>query len=175
MKTIYLIRHAKSDWSDGTLNDFERGLRKSGKKDLKTISSYFALQKIKPDLVLSSSALRAQTTADKLTKKIGYKGPIHYMEELYLTRPEKILDTLALQDDVYKNIFLVGHNPELTELANIFVEDNIFKLPTLSILAIYFEIDEWSKIREKKGNIDFFIQPKQFKYYVPKQIRTTLG
>jgi phosphohistidine phosphatase len=175
MKTLYLIRHAKSDWSDGSLSDFERGLKKRGHKDLDTISSYMSLQQLKPDLIISSLALRAQTTADQLGKKIGYEGRIHYMEELYNSRPETIMNVLTLQDDSYETIFVVGHNPELTEFANFLVEDNFSKLPTLGVLAINLHIESWSEISEKCGEIDFFIQPKQFKYYMPKQIRTTLA
>jgi len=175
IKTLYLIRHAKSDWSDGSLSDFERGLKKRGHKDLDTISSYMSLQKLKPDLMISSLALRAQTTADQLGKKIGYEGRIHYMEELYNSRPETLMNVLTLQDDSYETIFLVGHNPELTEFANFLIKDNFPKLPTLGVLAIHLDIDTWSDIKEECGEIDFFIQPKQFKYYMPKQIRTTLA
>jgi len=174
MKTLYLIRHAKSDWSDGSLSDFERGLKKRGHKDLTTISSYLSLQQLQPDLMLSSLALRAQITADELKKKIDYQGQIHYMEELYNSRPETLMNVLTLQDDSYETIFLVGHNPELTEFANFLVKDNFPKLPTLGVLAIHLDIDAWSEIKEECGEIDFFIQPKQFKYYMPKQIRTTL-
>jgi phosphohistidine phosphatase len=156
------------------LSDFERGLKKRGHRDLNTISSYMSVQKLKPDLMISSLALRAQTTADQLGKKIGYEGRIHYMEELYNSRPETIMNVLTLQDDSYETIFVVGHNPELTEFANFMIEDNFPKLPTLGVLALNLDIDSWSDISEKCGEIDFFIQPKQFKYYMPKQIRTTL-
>jgi len=169
-----LIRHAESDWSDGSLSDFERGLKKRGHKDLDTISSYMSLQQLKPDLILSSMALRAQTTADILAEKIEYKGKIHYMQELYNSRPETLMNVLTLQDDSYNNIFLIGHNPEITEFANFLIEENFAKMPTLGVLAINLEIDAWSDIREKCGSVEFFIQPKQFQYYMPKQIRTTL-
>jgi len=174
IKTLYLIRHAKSDWSDGSLSDFERGLKKRGYRDLDTISSYMSLQQLQPDLILSSLALRAQTTADQLARKIGYEGKVHYMEELYSSRPETLMNVLTLQDDSYETIFLIGHNPELTEFANFLIEDNFAKFPTLGVLSILLDIDSWSDIAEKCGKVDFFIQPKQFKYYMPKQIRTTL-
>jgi len=134
-----------------------------------------SLQQLKPDLILSSLALRAQITADQLGKKIDYDGKIHYMEELYTSRPDTIMNILTLQDDIYETIFVVGHNPELTEFANFLIEDNFSKLPTLGVLAINLDIDTWSEISENSGEIDFFIQPKQFKYYMPKQIRTTLA
>ena len=170
-KTLYLVRHAKSDWSDGTLQDFERGVKKRGYKDLKMMGSYLLLRRIVPDAILSSHALRAQITADKLAKKIDYAGTIHYMEDLYQSSYTKLLNTILLQDDTLQSIFLVGHNPELTELANYLVKDNIMKIPTLGILAITFKTASWEEITEQTGKVDFFIHPKQFKYYVPKQIQ----
>lgn len=133
------------------------------------------LQQLKPDLVLSSLALRAQITADQLAKKIGYDNRIHYMKELYNSHPDNLMNILTLQDDDYKTIFLIGHNPELTEFANFLITENFSKMPTLGVLAINLNIDSWSDITQKCGEIDFFIQPKQFKYYMPKQIRTTLA
>ena len=134
-----------------------------------------ALQKLKPDLILTSFSFRAQITADELAKNIGYTGRIQYMEELYNSRPKTLMNVLTLQDDGYDTIFLIGHNPELTEFANFLVEDNFAKFPTLGVLAVKLDIEAWGDIYEKCGEIDFFIQPKQFKYYVPKQIRTTLA
>ncbi len=137
------------------------------------MSSYISLHNVKPDIILSSSALRAQMTADQLAEKIEYKGRIHYMEELYMTRPKTLLNIMTLQDNQYDKLFLVGHNPEVTEFANLLIEEHFTKLPTLAILAITLDIDNWEDIEENRGEIDFFIHPKQFKYYLPKQIRTT--
>ncbi|WP_456432295.1 SixA phosphatase family protein [Nitratifractor sp.] len=174
IKTLYLIRHAKSDWSDGKIDDFERGLRKKGYKDIQTMGSYLALHGVIPDLIISSSALRAQLTADELAKRIDYPGKVHYMEELYLSRPERILNILALQDDQHESIFVVGHNPELTILANKLVDNQLGKMPTLGIVKIDFDIESWSQIEEGKGELDFYIYPNQFRYYMPKQIRAVL-
>jgi len=135
------------------------------------ISSYVALRQIKPDLILSSLALRAQITADTLAKRVDYKGRIHYMEELYMVRPEKITNILSLQDNQHESIFLVGHNPELTEYANSLIDANLSKLPTLGIIGIKLDIDNWSEIDGERGEIELFVYPKQFRYYMPQQIR----
>lgn len=175
IKRLYLIRHAKSDWADGELRDFERGLSGKGKKQIETMGSYLALRKIRPDIILSSAALRAQLTADGLGEKIGYRGTYRYMDELYLTSPELILNVLSLQEADCESVFLVGHNPSLSELANMLQGENFTKFPTLGILAIDLPIETWNEITEcRHGTIDFFIFPKQFKYYMPKQIRATL-
>lgn len=133
-----------------------------------------SLQNIKPDLVISSLAMRAQTTALMLSEKIDYKGKIHYMKELYQSSQELYINVLSLQNDDDNLIFLVGHNPEITEFANFLLPDNFYKFPTLGVLAIELDIEKWEDIAADTGSIEFFIQPKQFKYYMPKQIRTNL-
>ncbi len=176
IKTLYLIRHAKSSWKDGRKWDFMRGLNKRGLHDLETMSSYMGLRKIKPDIILSSCALRAQLTADTLAEKIQYSDRIHYMGELYLTRVEMALNVLSTQEDEHESIFFIGHNPVLTELVNMFINDDFTKFPTLGIFALKLDIDSWKEIvKVRNAEIDFFIFPKQFKYYIPKQIRATLA
>ena len=90
-----------------------------------------------------------------------------------MTRPERLINILSLQDNENDSIFLVGHNPELTELGNLLTKDSFKKLPTLGIVAIKIDTEQWEGLKEKSGEIDFFIHPKQFKYYMPNQIRTT--
>jgi len=176
IKKLYLIRHAKSSWEHGDLKDYERGLSKRGLKDLEMIGSYLSLKKIRPDLILSSAALRAQLTADILGEKIGYEGEYRYLEELYLTRPEMVLNVLSLQEPEVESLFLVGHNPALSELANILQPENFTKFPTLGVLALDLAIESWEEILEGcHGRIDYFIFPKQFRYYLPGQIRATLS
>ena len=138
------------------------------------MSSYMSLKQIQPDLILSSLALRAQLTADKIAKKIDYEGRIHYMHELYMVRPETLINVLTLQENQHDKIFLIGHNPELTELANALIKDSISKLPTLGIIAINLEIDNWSDIEEGQGEVDFFVYPKQFRYYMPRAMKKSI-
>ena len=175
IKKLFLIRHAKSSWKDGSLKDFERGLSKRGHKDIEMIGSYLRLKRVRPDLILSSAALRAQLTADLLGEKIGYEGSYRYLDELYLTPPEMLLNVLSLQEPEVESLFLIGHNPALSELANILQPENFTKFPTLGVLALDLEIDSWEEIQEGcPGRIDYFIHPKQFRYYLPGQIRATL-
>jgi len=174
MKTLYLIKHAKSSWDIPNTSDFERNISKKGKKDINTIGSYLSLVGIKPKLILSSCALRAQQTADLLAEKISYKGQKYYLEELYLTSLDSIKEIIYIQEDDIDSMFIIGHNPQLQELANSLIDEHISKFPALGVIAINFNIDSWMEIENKIGQIDFFIFPKQFKYYVPKQIRTNL-
>ena len=174
MKTIYFIRHAKAGWSIPNTSDFERAVSKKGKKDINTMGSYLALRGVKPDLILSSCALRAQQTTDLLAEKIAFKGEKHYLQELYMTSVEVIKEIISMQEDSINTMFIIGHNPYLHELANSLTREHISKFPSLGIIAINFKIDSWNTITGVKGDIDFFIFPKQFKYYMPKQIRGLL-
>ena len=79
-----------------------------------------------------------------------------------------------MQEKQFNTIFVVGHNPQITDFANLITQEHISKIPTLGVVAIEFDIEEWSEIETSQGKINFFISPKQFKYYVPKQIRTIL-
>ena len=123
---------------------------------------------------MSSCSLRTQETADGLGNKLEFKGPRQYLQELYLTRPEILKDTLIMQDNQYNNILVVGHNPQITDLVRMLTREHISKVPTLGVVAINFDIEQWSDISETKGEIDFFISPNQFKYYMPKAIRNIL-
>ncbi len=138
------------------------------------MGSYLKLRCILPDLVLASCSLRTQETADGLADKLAFEGTRQYLQELYLTSPETLKETLMLEENHYESILVVGHNPQVTELANMLTEEHISKVPTLGIVAINFDIDEWSELEEAEGEIDFFIFPKQFTYYMPKQIRAEL-
>jgi phosphohistidine phosphatase len=174
MKKIYFIRHAKAENFSEGISDFERGLRKKGIKDIETIGSYLALQEISFDLLLSSYALRAQQTAVSLAERLSFCGEQHFLEELYFSSFEEVLNIITVQDDCYESIAIVGHNPQLNELTNRLSGEFIQKIPAMGVVALEFDIQEWSEIQECKGRVDFFIYPKQFKYYMPKQIRSTL-
>lgn len=170
-----MIRHAKSSWKDIDASDFERGLTKKGKKNIDTIGSYLKLRGVKPDTVLASCARRTQETADLLSKKLEFEGRTNYMQELYYTDTETLKQILMLQESEFDNIFVVGHNPQITDMANMLIDEHISKIPTTGVVAIKFDIERWSEIAQKKGKMDFFIYPKQFQYYIPNQIRAILG
>jgi len=169
-----LIHHAKSDWEEPGASDFERGLTAQGYSDINTVGSYLLLRGIVPDLILSSSALRAQETADKLAAKVGFEGPLLYLSELYYTPPETMLETVMLQDEEIDTIFIIGHNPQITGLANMLTEEHVSKIPTMGVVAMTFDINSWQALEDQNGEIEFFIFPKQFKYYLPNQIRAVL-
>ena len=162
MKNLYLIRHAKSDWSDASESDFERGLNKRGQKAILTMADALKEKKVMPDLILSSSAKRARLTASGLAKEIGYKGKIKYIDGLYMAEPLDVISIIQEIKDKYDDVFIIGHNPETTELTDLMLDDFIDNVPTLGIVALELPIKHWKKFKPEKVKLNFFIYPKMY-------------
>ena len=163
MKNLYLIRHAKSDWSDMSKSDFERGLNKRGEKAIFTMADALLENGVMPDLIVSSSAKRAKLTARGLANEIRYSGKIKYLDELYMAEPLEIVTIIKKIKDKYDNVFIVGHNPETTELTDLMLDEYIDNVPTLGIVAFELPIQQWQKFKPEKARFDFFIYPKMYK------------
>src|SRR5690242_21738198 len=118
MKTLFLIRHAKSSWDDTALPDKDRPLNDRGKRDAPKMGKRLAKRDVKPDLILSSPAKRALTTAKIIAKKLEYKfTDIVVNDRLYAGAAHDLLNVIHRLGDRPKRVILFGHNPELTELA----------------------------------------------------------
>ncbi len=162
MKNVYLIRHAKSDWSDESQSDFERGLNKRGQKAILTMANALKERRVIPDLILSSSAKRAKLTAKGLAKEIEYSGKITYIDALYMAEPIDVISIIQEIKDKYDNVFIVGHNPETTELTDQMLDDYIENVPTLGIVALELPIKHWKEFKPEKVKLNFFIYPKMY-------------
>ncbi len=162
MKKLYLIRHAKSDWSEEDRSDFERSLNKRGKKDLPFMAQRLKKFGIKPDLILSSPAKRAKKTVKVLAETIGYPcDKISYEESLYdssYTAYRYLLDSL---DEKFNSVFIVAHNPTLTEVGERLSGAILTNIPTCSIVCIEFDVKSFKDIEEESGKIIFFDYPKK--------------
>ena len=116
MKTIYLVRHAKSSWKYPNLDDFERPLNKRGRKNAPFMGSILKKLKVAPDLILSSPANRASMTARIIANKISYPlEKICFSESIYQFSANALIDAIKHLDDVVNKAMLVGHNPALTD------------------------------------------------------------
>ncbi len=162
MKTLYLIRHAKSDWSDPALNDFDRGLNKRGKRSIPLMAKALKEKGVMPDLILASAAKRAKKTAKGLARELGYSEEIRFDESLYFTEPETMMEKIRNVDHSCETLFLIGHNPEITELSNILTETYIDNIPTLGIVSIALAIEKWKEVEKGKGKMQAFIFPRMF-------------
>ncbi|OIQ87894.1 2,3-bisphosphoglycerate-dependent phosphoglycerate mutase [mine drainage metagenome] len=146
MKTLLLIRHGKSSWDDAALPDKDRPLDVRGKRDAARMGKRLAKRDVKPDLIVSSPAKRALTTAEIIAEELGYKlGDIVVDDRLYAVAADELLNVIRKLGDKKERVMLFGHNPELTELAHAFSSE-ITHLPTCAVAEFTFKAKTWSDI-----------------------------
>ena len=144
MKTLTIVRHAKSSWKDSGLSDRERPLNKRGKRDAPIMAQRIAAAGIRPSQIISSPAVRAWTTAKVFAKELGYPAEFLQREDgLYLASLDNLLDVVATQDNGFHNLMLFGHNPGLTDLVNYLVPGLTNNLPTAGVVSVNLECDDW--------------------------------
>ena len=162
MKYLYLIRHAKSSWSDPSLSDFDRPLNKRGKRDLPVMGQRMATYEPKPELIISSPAKRARRTARGIGTALGFsKREIVLDEELYTFSPEGFFRVLQRTPDVIQVLALVGHNHGLTECAEMLSGESLVNVPTCGIVLITFDQPSWQKVVSGGGSLVLFDYPKR--------------
>jgi len=162
MKTLYLIRHAKSSWKYPDLDDFERPLNKRGREGLMLMGEFLKKIKVAPDLVISSPATRAAMTARIIADTINYPlEKILYSETIYLFGEDVLLHVIKDINDDVKKAMLIGHNPALTDLGNYISEQRISNIPTCGIFCVELNISSWAKIGEHGGKSKFFEFPER--------------
>lgn len=164
MKTLFVVRHAKSSWEDPTLTDHERPLIQKGIK--KTIKiARFLKQNIKcPDLLLSSSAVRAYETAEIIARELNFSiDKIAKTNTLYHADSEDVFAELFGISNAIDSLMIFGHNPGLTYFVNHFINPTIENLPTSGVVNIKFITDKWEEISDAKFHVNFVMFPKMLK------------
>ena len=162
MKTLYLVRHAKSSWKYPNLDDFERPLNKRGRKNAPFMGTILKKLKVAPDLILSSPANRASMTARIIADKIGYPlETIRYSENIYEFSANALIDVIEHLEEAVNKAMLVGHNPALTDLANYIGDQPIRNIPTSGVFCADLDIPSWAKISDHCGKSKFFEFPKK--------------
>jgi phosphohistidine phosphatase len=150
MKTLFLIRHAKSSWHNTALPDKDRPLDDRGKRDAPKMGKRLAKRDVKPDLILSSPAMRALTTAKIIAKKLDYKlEDILVDDRLYASEADDLLNVIYKLSDKLERVMLFGHNPELTELAHR-LSSEITQMPTCAVAEFTFATRSWSNVGKAK-------------------------
>ena len=161
MKELIIVRHAKSSWKDAGLDDRERPLNKRGERDAPEMGARLARRKDRPDLIVSSPAVRALETARIFARKLGYpRKDIVVEERLYGAGIAEVLDVIRNADESVATLMLFGHNPGLTELANHLGPRPIPNLPTCGVLHLRFETDAWPVVGYARGDEVLFDFPK---------------
>lgn len=164
MKTLCIVRHAKSDWSQPGQKDIDRTLLPKGIKKTLRILVYLNRKGVNPDLIISSHAVRARETARILADGLGYPvNNIQVDNTIYASDEEKVLDVIYGVDDKINTLIIVGHNPEFTHLSNMFLDTPVEMLPTSAVVSINFDTDHWNEIGSVPRSTNFFIYPKALK------------
>jgi phosphohistidine phosphatase len=163
MKTLHLMRHAKSAWDDPALSDRERGLNKRGRRDAPRMGAALAAR-MAPLPAVVSPAVRAQLTLEGLCAGWAALGALRHQtdEALYTFAAADLLAWLRARDDAAQALFIIAHNPALTELANGLCRgEGIANLPTAGYLELSLDIDSWGETGRGCGRIVCSLFPRQ--------------
>ena len=162
MKTLTIVRHAKSSWDDPSLRDHERPLNKRGHRDAPEMGRRIAEHGIRPSVIVSSPAVRAWSTARAVAKATSY--PYEFLEKeplLYHASVDRILDVIVAQDNNFNNLLIVGHNPGFTEFANFLVPGLTHNLPTAGVVSVDIDQDDWSLYERPVARLMLHDWPKK--------------
>ena len=161
MKTLLVLRHAKSSWNEPALDDHERPLNKRGRRDAPRIGELVREYGLIPDLVISSDAVRARLTAEAVAEAARYAGEILLDPHLYMACPADILSLLPTVRENLKTVMIVGHNPGLESLVEQLTGERQ-DLPTAALAHIDLPIDQWRDLtRSTRGTLVGLWRPKQ--------------
>lgn len=166
MKTLTLLRHAKSGWDDPVSRDFDRPLNLRGRKAAQTIGREMRAQGLRFDQVIASPATRVVETLGEVAAGYGKSLDQSYDQRLYLASTDVLLDVIGGTDEAVESLLLVGHNPGLEKLALLLTEESDLrreveiKYPTATIAEIQLPVQTWKEVSERTGKLTRFIRPR---------------
>jgi phosphohistidine phosphatase len=164
MKSLIVVRHAKSSWKDISLPDRRRPLNKRGKRDAPEMGERLARRALQVDRIISSPATRALKTARLMAEKLAHpKKQIITDDRIYPGDSEELLAVIHDFDDKLRKVMLFGHNPGLTELVNRLGAKGIENVPTCGVVEMRFDVDRWEEIGRTKATAFTFDYPKKIR------------
>ena len=160
-KALILVRHAKSSWTDTSLADLDRPLNSRGQRDAPRMGLHLARRGVRPQLMVSSPALRALTTAQIIAAEIGLRpADITVDERVYTSDAAALTGVIQGLDDRFDRVMIVGHNPTLTDLVNRLAGATIQNIPTCGVVALRVAVDRWSALPGARIELLWFDVPK---------------
>src|SRR4030042_1914486 len=160
MKTLFLLRHAKSSWDQPEVHDHDRPLNKRGKKEAPMVGRYLKENDLVPDLILSSTARRAHDTALAAAEESGFPGKIDLYQDLYMSDTNCYLDILRCLPDEANRVLVVGHNPDLEGLLTL-LTDVTHHMTTAMLAQVHLPISSWQELNEATdGRLQNFWSPR---------------
>ena len=164
MRSLTIVRHAKSSWKHHGLSDRERPLNKRGERDAPIMAKRVAEAGIRPSQIISSPAVRAWTTAKIFARELGYPAEFLQREDgLYLASLDNLLDVVATQDAGFNHLMLFGHNPGLTDFVNYLVAGLTSNLPTSGVVSVNLECDSWMLYDRPQTELAVHDYPKKLR------------
>lgn len=161
MKSVILVRHAKSSWDDAGVSDFDRPLNGRGKEDAPKMAKRLIDRNVTIDAFISSPAKRARKTAAIFIKEYeADKEDIILVPDLYLPAAEAFYAAIANAPSKAKTIAVFSHNPGITDFANELTDVRVDDMPTCSIFAVKADIKEWKQFKDAEKQYWFFDFPK---------------
>lgn len=161
MKTIYFIRHAKSDSNTG-VSDFDRPLNLRGYNDAHNMSLLIKEQGVFPNLIITSPAIRAMTTALIFGNNLDFNfSKIQLNKKLYASTDKEYIDCIKKTDNNINTVFLFGHNPSISDCVNNFTTAFTGELSTCAIVGLQFKVEAWENISSKNVSFNYYHYPKK--------------
>ena len=161
MKTLIVVRHAKSSWSESGISDFDRPLNERGKRDAPEMADRLQKELKKIDLFISSPAKRAKKTAQLFAEKFRYdEGKIVFFPELYLAGPRDFVAAITQTSPEVNSVIIFSHNPGITEFVNTLTDTRIDDMPTCAVFIATVNSDKWSDFEKADKEFQLFDYPK---------------
>lgn len=160
MKTLLLLRHAKSSWDDAAARDFDRPLNKRGTKAAPLIGRYMRKRRVKPDEVISSPAVRARQTAELVVEAAGIGAEIRYDERIYEASTDDLMSVVAEIEDEVETVLLIGHNLAIEQFLERLTGE-VHHMPTAALARISLKPEGWGEVRDRAGKLDWIVKPKE--------------
>jgi len=165
--SLYLLRHAKAEDGSPGGGDHERALKNRGRKAAALVGEFLARLEESPDLVLSSSAVRARETAELAVQAGGFHAPLEIRPSVYQATPESLLNELRTLSSEHQRVLVVGHEPTLSLLIDSLTGSEP-AFPTGALARIDFERESWSELRPQDGQITWLVTPELLAALGPK-------
>jgi phosphohistidine phosphatase len=150
MKTLLVLRHAKSSWKNLVLADIDRPLNKRGKRDAPRIGALLHDEDLIPELIISSPALRARKTAEAVAVNSWYEGEIEIQADFYPGDPDSFIEAFYSIPDQIERVLIVAHNPGLEELLFVLTGESV-RMPTSALAQVSLPVDRWLDLDEDTG------------------------
>jgi phosphohistidine phosphatase len=160
MKTLYLLRHAKSSWAEEGIADFDRPLNNRGLKTAPFMGKLIAEKALVPSIAISSPANRARATAELIKENRGISSDIRFDDRVYEASPQTLRQIVAGIDESHESALIVGHNPGLEGLIY-FLTGHLEPMPTAALAVLSLNVDSWSAVDANTGKIVRVYRPRE--------------